>query len=262
VPFLFWRGTWFGRTLSDAELTQYLAAADKPRKAQHALAQIADRMIRGDTRVRRWYPQIMALAEHPTTEIRVTVAWVAGQDNRSQEFHRLLLTLLGDPEPMVRRNAALSLVRFGDGSGRSELLAMLRPFLIRAPEDGRIEMRLQEADTVNPGTLLARLFCTAGEPLEIRSPVPGRIQSRDQPQAGEVRAGERLYEIAPSEEQVWEALRALYLVGTSEDLPALEPYLRRGFGMPDRIRQQAQLTADAIELRAPDITQPSPPAVE
>jgi vesicle coat complex subunit len=45
-----------------------------------------------------------------------------GFDNTSQEFHNALLKLLHDQEPIVRRNAALALVRFNDNSGREELL--------------------------------------------------------------------------------------------------------------------------------------------
>ena len=37
-----------------------------------------------------------------------------------------LLKMLADPSPMVRGNAALSLVRFGDASGRPQILALLQ----------------------------------------------------------------------------------------------------------------------------------------
>ncbi len=35
--------------------------------------------------------------------------------------------MLNDSQPLVRRNAALGLVRFKDERGHTELLAMLRP---------------------------------------------------------------------------------------------------------------------------------------
>ena len=44
-----------------------------------------------------------------------------GQDNKSEEFHQALLSLLNDNDPLVRRNAALQLVRFGDGSGKARV---------------------------------------------------------------------------------------------------------------------------------------------
>src|SRR5262245_59000662 len=45
-PFLFWYNTWFGRRLSDAEIERYFADSARPRRAQHALVQIGERMSR------------------------------------------------------------------------------------------------------------------------------------------------------------------------------------------------------------------------
>ena len=70
VPFLFWYQTWFGRTLTEGDIDTYLADAQKPRKAQHAVAQIAGRLEQGDSSVRRWYPQIARLAQHDSVELR------------------------------------------------------------------------------------------------------------------------------------------------------------------------------------------------
>jgi len=56
--------------------------------------------------------------------------------------------------------------------------------------------------------------------------------------------------LAPGEDQVWEALRALYLIGDANDLEDVERFARGVEGMPDRVRQQAQLTAEAIRRRA------------
>src|SRR5437764_14460526 len=68
VPFLTWYGTWFGRHLSDEEVGQYLADGQNTRHVQHALAQVEERMRAHDESVRRWYPQIVALAHSPETE--------------------------------------------------------------------------------------------------------------------------------------------------------------------------------------------------
>lgn len=51
-------------------------------------------------------------------------------------------------------------------------------------------------------------------------------------------------------EQVWEALRALYLVGSQEDLAGVENLPRALPGMSERVRQQAATTAEAIRRRA------------
>ena len=117
VPFLAWYLTWFGRSLSDADIATYLAEEKNPRHIQHALLQLEQRMEHQDPSVKKFYPQIIALTKSPTAEVRKTAAWVMGQDNKSEEFHRALLDLLKDTDPVVRRNAALQLVRFGDAAG-------------------------------------------------------------------------------------------------------------------------------------------------
>ena len=125
IPFLSWQGTWFGRPLDDETLTQYLADQNKSRRVQHALAQIAERMEQGDPEVAQWYENVAQLSEHPGSEVRVTAAWVMGHDSSSELFHKALLQMLSDEEVLVRRNAALALVRFGDDKGLNELRAML-----------------------------------------------------------------------------------------------------------------------------------------
>ena len=127
VPFYFWQGTWFGRPLQDEELTQFLTDPDKSRRVQHGLSQIAERMERGDPKVAQWYETVAQLSEHSGPQVRVTAAWVMGQDSTSELFHNTLLQMLSDDEVLVRRNAALSLVRFGDDEGLNELRAMLAP---------------------------------------------------------------------------------------------------------------------------------------
>src|SRR6266487_5199370 len=127
MPFLFWWNTWFGRQLSDNRITEYLKDEKHPRHIQHALVQIGERMGRHDAVVARWYPELIRLAAHPVEEVRNTDAWVMGQDTSSAGFHETLLRMLQDSAEMVRGNAALSLVRFGDAAGRPQIVALLQP---------------------------------------------------------------------------------------------------------------------------------------
>jgi hypothetical protein len=52
--------------------------------------------------------------------------------------------------------------------------------------------------------------------------------------------------IDPNSDQVWEALRALYLVGQPDDLSAVRIYERDVPEIPVRLREQAVLTEKAI----------------
>ena len=251
VPFLFWLDTWFGRELTDEEIREYLADQEKPRKAQHALVQISERMSAGDPTAEQWYPDIVKLAGHSLAELRVTAAWVMGQGRENQVFHDTLLTLLGDDEPLVRRNAALSLAGFADPTGRPVLQSMLRPYTITTPHAGKLQNRLEPEDTVSQATLLARIEQTgAEEPAEIRSPVPGVVRERLLKDGSDVTVGDEIMVLDPDYDHVFQSLRALFLVGTEEDLEDVRRFLRPREGMPANVAQQARLTADEIRRRA------------
>jgi HEAT repeat protein len=249
APFLTWYGTWFGRSLSDAEIEEYLADEKKPRHIQHALAQIEERMSKGDAGAKRWYPQIIAVAGNPVAELRKTSAYLMSYDNTSEEFHGALLRLLADSQPTVRRQAALSLVKFQDRRALSELRAMLTDYAVAAPFEGTMESVLSEGSIVREGTLMARITQAGGASQEVRSPLPGKIISVATSEGARVALGETLFRIAPDGQFVWEALRALYLVGEREDLPTVERYASGSEAVSEQIKQQAAQTAKAIRSR-------------
>jgi hypothetical protein len=249
MPFLFWWSTWFGRQLSDRQLTEYLNDEKHPRHIQHALVQVGERIARHDPAAPRWYPDLRRLAAHPVDEVRNTDAWVMGQDTTAAGFHDALLKMLADSSALVRGNAALSLVRFGDSAGRPQIVALLQPAPILASSAGRVLDIDKPGTSIHQGGLVAKLENKDG-PVELRSPISGRIRGLCVAIGSSVNAGEEVATVDPSAEQVWEALRALYLIGQAEDLPAIRPYERELPGIPDRLRQQAQLTEQAIRERA------------
>jgi biotin carboxyl carrier protein len=250
VPFLTWYLTWFGRSLSDDSITSYLNDAQNVRHVQQALTQIEERIEKGDQNVKRWYPKIVELSTSNVTEIRKTVAWVMGQDNKAEEFHATLQKLLQDPQPIVRRNAAVQLVRFGDASGRAELRAILQPYNVIAPMEGTITSVLKEGGDAREGALLARITNSQNQTQELRAPLPGKIMNVSAREGSKINAGDEVLKIAPDSDFVYEALRALFLVGEAEDLPDVERYAQGVEGMPDQVKQQAAQTAKAIRSRS------------
>ncbi len=249
MPVLFWWNTWFGRPLSDAKMTEYLNDDAHPRHIQHALVQIGERIGRNDRAVRQWYPRVVQLASYKVDEVRNTDAWVMGQTNTEPAFHQALLGMLDDPSLMVRGNAALSLVRFGDASGRSQIVALLQPANVTAPKSGKVVDAAAIGTAIREGGLIAKIQA-GDQTTEVRSPITGRLQSLFAQTGQNVSEGAQMATVEPGEEQVWEALRALYLVGTLEDLPAVNRYTHPTPNIPDRIRQQATETAAAIQQRA------------
>src|SRR6267154_1648639 len=187
MPFLFWWSTWFGRPLSDRQLNDYLEDNKHPRHIQHALVQLGERMARQnktqqDAAVKQWYPELVRLAADPIEEVRNTDAWVMGQDTSGAGFHEALLKMLTDPSPMVRGNAALSLVHFGDSTGRPQILALLQAAHITSPESGHIVDADKPGTAIHQGGLVAKIATAAGSAqgphtIEIRSPIAGRIRS-------------------------------------------------------------------------------------
>lgn len=249
MPFLFWWNTWFGRHLSDQQLTEYLHDDKKPRHIQHALVQLGDRMTHNDPAAKQWYPDLIRLAAHPVEEVRNTDAWVMGQDTSGAGFHEVLLKMLQDSSPMVRGNAALSLVRFGDATGHPQIVALLQPAQITAPAAGRIIDADRAGTSIHQGGLIAKIAPASGSaPLETRSPIAGRIRSVTQTGAN-VASGAEIAVIDPATDQVWEALRALYIIGQLDDLPAIRPYERDLPDISNDVRQQAIETEKAIQNR-------------
>jgi hypothetical protein len=249
MPFLFWWNTWFGRHLSDKQLSEFLNDQKHPRHIQHALVQLGERLSVHDASAARWYPDLERLASYPVEEVRNTDAWVMGQDTTQAGFHAALLKMLEDPSPMVRGNAALSLVRFGDAAGRLQIVALLQPATITASVAGRVVDSDHAGTAIRQGGLIAKIR-NGQQVTEVRSPINGRIRTLSVASGADVLQGAEVASVDPGAEQVWEALRALYLVGQAEDLPAILIYQRDLPEIPNRVKQQALLTEQAIRERA------------
>ncbi|SPE34607.1 Biotin/lipoyl attachment domain-containing protein [Acidobacteriia bacterium SbA2] len=253
MPFLFWWSTWFGRALTDKEMNEYLNDNSHPRHIQHSIVQLGQRMSRHDPSAARWYADLVRLASNPREEVRSTDAWVMGQDTTGPGFHEALLKMLNDPSLIVCGNAALSLVSFGDSSGRPQIVSLLQPVAITAPTAGRVMDTAVVGTAIHQGGLIAKLRDSDGDgqqTRELRSPITGHVRTLSTATGASVVPGTTIATVEPGEEQVWEALRALYLIGQLEDLPSIRPYERELPEVPERLRRQAIETDRAIQERA------------
>ena len=71
--------------------------------------------------------------------------------------------------------------------------------------------------------------------VEVRAAAPGEVRSLARREGAAVSAGEPLADLAPDKNHVWEALRALVLVGTPDDQEAVERFTRPIAGMPETV---------------------------
>jgi biotin carboxyl carrier protein len=260
MPYLLWQATWFGRPLNDDQMAKAFTDVVHPREAQHALSQVADRIESQDPATResakKWYPRVILESTSSETALRSTAAWVMGKDPTSPEFHAALLKLLSDPDPIVQRNAALSLVSFGDAAGHDLIVSMLKPWTLDSPVQGKLGERLSVGDTVNVGTLVARID-TSGGKADVRTQMPGTLDVWTVKDETDVTAGQAIAQLDPSSDMVLNSLTALYFMGRSEDAAAVAPYARGVNGMPPEVAQQATRTLDAIRSRAGAVNGPS-----
>jgi hypothetical protein len=248
VPFLTWYLTWFGRGLSDEDIAKYLVDESNPRHMQHALLQVEERMERGDGSAAKFYPQVVAASKSSVPEVRKTAAWVMGQDYKSEDFHRALIDLLKDNEPLVRRNAALQLVRFGDASGRPELRAMLQPFEAKCPIAGTIVSLLPVGSSIRGGAMLAKIRDASNNLYEFRSPVDGKITAPVvAKESDQITANQTIAWLNPDRTTMLDALRALAYVGTKDDLPLVESSTQ--IDASAETSTQSTQTAKAIRTR-------------
>jgi biotin-dependent enzyme/HEAT repeat protein len=253
LPYFFWRSSWFGRPLSNDEINEYLHDDARPRHIQHALVQIGERMSRARehgqppaSAVQQWYPELVRLANYKVEEVRNTDAWLMGQDPSRPEFHRALLQMLSDPSMMVRGNAALSLVTFGDSAGHDEIVAMLKPVTIAAPSSGSVSAVANSGEPIHAGTIVATIHDEDRASHDLRAPITGKITSVAVQRGQQLQKGAPLAVINPGSDQVWEALRGLYFIGTKDDLPLVKSFESKGEELGDKIRQQAIETEKAI----------------
>ena len=221
----------------------------KPRHIQHALVQLGERMSGTIPASRAGIPSSSAWRRTRWKKCATPTPGLWGKTRQRLRagFHEALSKMLNDPSPMVRGNAALSLVRFGDASGRPEIVALLQPANVVASKAGTITDTSAVGHRDSPGWSCRQVEAD-GQTTEVRSPITGRMRTLGE--AGQtVAAGAEIATLDPGTEQVWEALRALYLVGQPDDLPAIRPYERDLPDIPDHVRKQAIETEQAIRGR-------------
>ncbi len=243
-----WRGCWYATPLSDEEIQTRLENPKSPNDVQKALVQVKDRLEESDGNGEDFLPAVIALAVHPTPQIRSTVAWVLGAAPDTEEVRRSLKALLDDEDISVRYNAACSLAAHGDDAGHDVLITMLAPTTVRSPADGVFRNPRATEKWVRRGQILGRVETPEGE-VDVLAPLDGRLIRRVHAHGDVVRKGEPLVEIDPSPGQIENALYALGRVGTRQDLSAVREIAEGARQITAGTRTVAQRVLQVLEKR-------------
>lgn len=115
---------------------------------------------------------------------------------------------------------------------------------------GRITDASVVGTVIHQGGIIVKIE-SDGRTTEVRSPITGRLRELSVQPGKVVAGGDEIATLDPGTEQVWEALRALFLVGQPEDIPAIRPYQRELPEIPEHVRKQAVETEQAIRQRMP-----------
>lgn len=246
VPALFLYQTWFGVELSDARMVEYLHDTVKGRHVQHALEQMTHRMETDPEAAQKFYPDVIHASRHEEAAVRAMAAWTMGFDAEAEAFRVPLEEMLLDESIIVRYNAALSLSKFQDESALPVLRDMLRPLKITAPTGGKVTGLLDAGRRIDMNAQLAFLDDETLGRVSIKAPLKCEVGAVYVSEGAVVQEGEELMSLNPAWEQVWEALRAMYLLGGEEDLGDVRRYTTLLPDMPPALLTQAQLTEKEI----------------
>ncbi|MCA9073287.1 MAG: biotin/lipoyl-binding protein, partial [Planctomycetaceae bacterium] len=164
-------------------------------------------------------------------------------------FQEALVTLVRDPVELVQRNAALSLSKFDDDRCKPVLLSMLEPYEVKSPRDGTVSRLLQKGQPVRASMEIGYIESSDASFGKILSPVDGAVKNVAAANGSQVSKGDAIYSISPAQQDMWEALRALLIVGDPEDIEAIQKNTDR-YATTPQITEQAKETVKAIEKRA------------
>src|ERR1039458_10217992 len=118
--------------------------------------------------------------------------------------------------------------------------SLLQPVVITSAYAGRVTDTAGIGTAIHQGGLIAKLQSSDGQVHELRSPITGRVRLVSTPTGASSSSAAAIATVDPGEEQVWEALRALYLIGQLDDLPAIRPYEKQLPENPERLRRSEE----------------------
>jgi predicted deacylase len=123
---------------------------------------------------------------------------------------------------------------------------MLLPREVNSPSVGKIHYLVGPKEWVTQGTQLAEIEGQDSQPVQAET--FSEVLELLVQEASQVSQGDRIILLSADPNHVWEALRAISLVGGPEELPLVES-IAQDLHFNEETRNQATLTAQAIQDR-------------
>jgi hypothetical protein len=243
---MYWRSS-FRRELGDAELARYLAPDAPDMSTSHGLVELSRRIERKDPNRKQFYPAVLALAKSPKHEKRKVAAWLMGYDPEDEDFEHALTSLIEDPMPVVRFNAAPALALHKSAAARPTLLEMLKPSKVVAATAGVFHPKAKVGEVADWQHPLGMVKSGSGEE-PVFPTTPGRILTIAADGAT-VAAGTEIVTLAAGQAPALHALGALTLpgIGRPEDAAVIEAFLAATPDLDDKVRNQAKQAILAVK---------------
>ncbi len=251
VTMIFWYQVTFSRRLDDAALLDALRPEATVRQVQHGFEEVTHRFEAGAPGMDRWAGLVVEASRREETPVRRAAAWSMQYAAARPDFAARLREMMGsDRDETVRRMAACALSKAGDASARPTLRSMLENYTITSPVAGKVDSILPAGRRAELDGLVAKIQRADGTRVEAPGTVPGRILEVKVAEGAEVVAGSPLVVVAPDPEHALNAVVALALVGTPEDLPLIQSLAGAQPAAGARVAEQVPAVVAAIQARA------------
>jgi hypothetical protein len=217
-------------------------------QAVEAIQQIARRARDGDAKFAELLDELPKLTGASNIYVRRAAAQAMGEAPRREGFVQALLPLLSDQDLLLRRLAAESLGALEDPRGREVLLRAMEPHVVQAPFAGRMIAGVELGMRVSRTGQLAFIETEGVGRRPVKAPITGYvdwIHDTGTP----VAEGERVAVLLPGRDQIWRALRALYLVGQPHDVERIRKAIDDRSGLGRDVLSQKTETLEMIEER-------------
>jgi len=206
MPFCSGGHTWFGRHLSDQQMTEYLHDSKKRGTFSRRWYRLATACLRNDASSKQWYPDLIGWRAMPVEEVRNPTRGDGPRTPPRAGFHETLMKMLSDSSPIgSRKCGAVARALWGCDRASADC-RVVQPARIACAFRTDALMGIRPGTPIPSGGLLAKLRLR-DLPRRSRFALNSRAHSvGGAAWCSVVGGGREVAVVDTSTEQVWEAL--------------------------------------------------------